>query len=166
MLITMLSKRKLFKVVIRCTLCSWHLGSSWKCSVGTHVMVLCNSIIPYHAKCIEIEVNFLFPAMQDFYILFDLWIQKCRRICSEKSGTDKFTVIIHGEDDGAKLSSINLSICQMNQTKLCTIFAPFSFFERNFTTIKKQVREVCTDGNIYLLQILATIQPTKSEVRR
>ena len=66
MLITMLSKRKLFKVVIRCTLCSWYLGSSWKCSVGTHVMVLCNSIIPYHAKCIEIEVNSLFPAMQDF----------------------------------------------------------------------------------------------------
>ena len=41
-------------------------------------------------------------------------------------------------------------ICQLpNESNralhhLCTIFAPFSFFERNFTTIKKQVREVCT----------------------
>ena len=98
-------------------------------------------------------------------LLVDNLIQGQLIVSPEKSGTDKFTVIIHGEDDGAKLSSIHLSICQMNQTKLCTILASFSFFERNFTTIKKQVREVCTDGNIYLLRILATIQPTKSEVR-
>ena len=66
MLITMLSKRKLFKVVIRCTLCSGYLGSSWKCSVDTHMMVIYNSVIPCCAKCIEIEVNFLFPVIQDF----------------------------------------------------------------------------------------------------
>ena len=59
-------KENFFKVVIRCTLCSGYLGSSWKCDVGTHMMVIYNSIIPYRAKCSEIEVNFLFPAMEDF----------------------------------------------------------------------------------------------------
>ena len=66
MLMTMLSKRKLFKVLIRCTLCSGYLGSNYKCSVGTHMMVIYYSIIPYRAKCSEIEVNFLFPVIQDF----------------------------------------------------------------------------------------------------
>ena len=30
------------------------------------MMVIYNSIIPYRAKCSEIEVNFLFPVIQDF----------------------------------------------------------------------------------------------------
>ena len=72
MLMTMLSKRKLSKVVIRCTLCSGYLGSSWKCSVDTHMMVIYNSVIPCCAKCIEIEVNFLFPLIQDLHLVLPI----------------------------------------------------------------------------------------------
>ena len=116
MFISMLSKRKLFKVIIRYTLCSGYLGSSWKCSVGTHMMVIYNSIIPYRTKCSGIEVNFLFLAIQDFTSCITklglnhrCLIPEFRNVeeyIKKNLVTDKFTVVIHGEDDGAKLCSL------------------------------------------------------------
>ena len=80
------------------------------------MMVIYNSIIPYRAKYSGIEVNFLFLAIQDFtscitklglhHLCLIPEFRNVEENIKKNLVTDKFTVVIHGEDDGAKLCSL------------------------------------------------------------
>ena len=80
------------------------------------MMVIYNSVIPCCAKCIKIEVNFLFPLIQDFtscitklglnHLCLIPEFRNVEENIKKNLVTDKFTVVIHGEDDGAKLCSL------------------------------------------------------------